>query len=412
MSIRGFKQFNSESSSDDSESDSQINDIEINSQIKSIKIKEPVLSLSTLNKSTMAVLKQEYLNMIPEFSGESELLPRFIEICEKLVVKFYNTQDVDDFQNEYLMSSILAKVKGAAAINISSCVIKTWDDLKTALLNAYSDKRDLYTLNIEMVELKQNNESPFDFYNRIQHILNLQMSYLTTHIKAVEVPVISGYLRNLALRVLLRGLKEPLGSLMRTKNPLDLNSALNMLTNDFQLESVKQKLPPNKFIHIKNKPNHFKAKPNYLQLTNFPHNNNFSYQNNGNFNNPANRFQPNANNNFNANRNNYRGNSNQNNFRSSLNQNNTKPTPMSVSTANTWRSRPQGRPNQNLNNQPHFSQSRPNFVSEELFNIEETPRVDFPEESQVNQCNDQSLYDDNNFLENVASEKIKSLNLN
>lgn len=47
--------------------------------------------------------------------------------------------------------------------------------------------------------------------------------------------------RKLALRVFLKGLREPIGSLMRTKNPLDLNSALNMLTNDFQFHNETNK---------------------------------------------------------------------------------------------------------------------------------------------------------------------------
>ena len=111
----------------------------------------------------LPVLKQEYLNMIPDFYGETSLLPRFLEISEKLVKKFYNTQDVSDFQNEYLMSSILAKIKGEAAVNIASCVINNWDNLKTALLNAYADKRDIFTLAIELTECRQGNESVFDF---------------------------------------------------------------------------------------------------------------------------------------------------------------------------------------------------------------------------------------------------------
>lgn len=66
--------------------------------------------------------------MIPEFNGESQLLPRFLEVCEKLNAKFYNKDDATDFQNEYLLSSIIAKIKGEAAVNISSYVIKNWID--------------------------------------------------------------------------------------------------------------------------------------------------------------------------------------------------------------------------------------------------------------------------------------------
>jgi len=192
------------------------------------------------------VLKKEFLDMIPDFYGETELLPRFLEICEKIVKRFYNVTDVNDFQNEYLMSSILAKLKGEVAINISSCIISNWNDLKNALINSYADKRDCYSLSIELTELKQGNETPFDFYNRIQHVLNLQISYLSTHLSQDESVVLIDYFRNYALRILLRGLKEPLGSLMRTKNPVDLNIALSMLTNDFQMETTQYKLMSNK----------------------------------------------------------------------------------------------------------------------------------------------------------------------
>lgn len=63
-------------------------------------------------------LKAEYLRMIPqEIPQEMELLPSFLEICEKLVARFYNVNNVTDYQNEDLMS---------AAINISNFVINNW----------------------------------------------------------------------------------------------------------------------------------------------------------------------------------------------------------------------------------------------------------------------------------------------
>lgn len=101
------------------------------------------------------VLKKEYVEMVPEFHGEPELLARFLEISEKLVTKFLNVADPNDFQNEYLQSSILAKIKGPAATIVHNAQFSTFNDLKTILLNAYSDKRDEFTLTAELVNLKQ-----------------------------------------------------------------------------------------------------------------------------------------------------------------------------------------------------------------------------------------------------------------
>lgn len=325
-------------------------------------------SASNSNTNVTMALKSEYLNMIPEFNGEQQLLPRFIEICEKLVNKFYNTEDENDFQNEYLMSSILAKIKGKAAINISSNIIRTWDDLKLALLNTYSDKRDVYTLNLELAELRQNNnESPFEFFHKVQHLLNLQITYLTNKIVPAEREILAQFCKNVAVRVFLRGLKEPLGSLMRTKKPDDLNQALNIMTNDFNLE-YKQKSNQrqsicNHYNPIMNRPNHnptiskpsnqnLNLRPQFSNFRPYNQQNQFSnqYRQNNNYN-SSNVFRP-----------------NQINPRTLPKQ-----TPMSVTTRNTQ----QSLNNPNPYNQYKFNQNKPPKIPEESYNMCDHPIGEF-----------------------------------
>lgn len=402
MSYRGpSDRYNSESSedSDSGSSSRSLVNSNLNNLFSKLSTNKTIKMPNT--QANLPLLKQEYLGMIPEFSGQPELLPRFVEISEKLVNKFYNTVDVTDFQNEYLMSSILAKIKGEAAVNISSCIINNWNDLKLALLNAYADKRDIYTLNIEMTECKQENESAFEFYTRIQQILNLQTSYITTHSQGAESVVLINYHRNLALRILLRGLKDPLGSLMRTKNPTDLNSALNMLTNDFQIETTQNKMSKMKLSN--NKPTNFQNKSNFqnrpfkvnyqpqLQLTNFPHNSQLMQ-----------RTVP-----YNQNAG---PSSNQNVFRPNQAKGLPRPVPMSVSTTNTYR--PGQNPQvQNRNYRPNQYQIRnsnnnirPNYAVEELFNIDdfnEQPSVELPDE---NYYDDASENMQNEFFHEIASD--------
>lgn len=43
------------------------------------------------------VFKKGYLDMIPDFFGERELLPRFLEIMGRLVHNFYNATNPNDF---------------------------------------------------------------------------------------------------------------------------------------------------------------------------------------------------------------------------------------------------------------------------------------------------------------------------
>lgn len=249
-------------------SPSRIYDLKFNKKYKLLKNLKPS---NYLNKNIRMegaqanvqtpVLKREYLDMIPDFMGQSELLPRFISLCEKLVNKFYNAINAEDFQNDFLMQSILSKVKGDAAINIASFAIGSWSDLKTALLHTYADKRDCYTLNFEMCELKQTqSESAFDFFNRVNHVLNLQISYIAIHSADEEAVVLSTFVRNVALKVLVRGLRNPIGCLLKVKNPSSLGEALNILTNEFQQEIAGQK-----FDSIQKKP----TGNNLLNASNF-----------------------------------------------------------------------------------------------------------------------------------------------
>jgi len=118
MSIRG-------SNSSDSETNSDLDSITSNRSRSPIKRIFTKPNRRKMTENQITILRKEYLDMITEFSGETQILSTFLKICEKLLNKFYNNYDVGDFQNEYLMSTILSKIKGSAAINISSCIIRT-----------------------------------------------------------------------------------------------------------------------------------------------------------------------------------------------------------------------------------------------------------------------------------------------
>lgn len=376
-----------------SDSDS---DLEIETRRREF-LSDPV----TLNNLNMATPKLEkyYLDMIPDFYGDSKLLPRFIEICEKLVTKFYNSIDEADFQNEFLMSSIIAKIKGDAAINIASTIINKWDDLKQALLNAYSDKRDLYTLNIEITELRQGNETPFEFYSRVQDLLNLQISYINTHTIQEARPVLIAYFQNYALRILLRGLKEPLGTLMRTKDPKNMNTALNMLTNDFQLETHTRNHTQNKNTtqhmqqphkHKQNTHTQFGQPQKQIIYRPLPQNQIFKQNNQFRHNQPFNKPFNNQHHNNQFHKPNNQ--SQQNVFRPNPNfKPNNNQTPMSISTRQSTAQRPTAVPYRPSQFYP--SQNRPNnYIVEELFNTETETYTEPENDQNFDFCvNDQNL---------------------
>uniref|UniRef100_A0A8D8ZPH4 Uncharacterized protein n=1 Tax=Cacopsylla melanoneura TaxID=428564 RepID=A0A8D8ZPH4_9HEMI len=99
-------------------------------------------------------LEKEHLHMIPEFSGEVELLPEFISTTSKIVEYFYDNVNVNNFQNFVLLNTIKTKIKGQAKLNISSHQCDSWEQIKGALLSTYEDRRDTYTLRIELCNAK------------------------------------------------------------------------------------------------------------------------------------------------------------------------------------------------------------------------------------------------------------------
>lgn len=324
-------------------------------------LRDPVLNLGNLGNfggRQIPELKNEYLKMIPEFTGEVHLLPRFIGICEKLIARFYDRQNVDNFQNDFLMSSILSKITGKAQIQISNCRIDNWQELKEALLQTYSDKRKASTLTIEMTQMRQiQSESSFDFFQRIQNHLYLQHSYLDTHHAdaANANRVIKEYLNEVGLQTLLNGLREPLNHYMKTRDPRSMNEALSLLTNDFQHESTRRNnAQANNNNNMQRQNFNQNARP---QTSNnnqkfIPRNNNQTYAvaqrppYNGNANNNQQQNRPNQNQNYQnlrPNQNNYQNfqrpaqNNQQQRPTGSNNVPTNRPVPMSVCTANVYR---------------------------------------------------------------------------
>lgn len=79
--------------------------------------------------------------IVPEFDSNPKLLHRFLTLCEKLVNRFLNVHDFADFQNEFLIHSF-------AAEHVPNIIIISGNDIKSAHLEAYEDKRDDITFKL------------------------------------------------------------------------------------------------------------------------------------------------------------------------------------------------------------------------------------------------------------------------
>lgn len=180
------------------------------------------------------ILRKEHLDLIPVFNGSVEVLNDFLDVTQNLHNHFYNSQDPNDFQNYVLITGIKSRIVPPASHQVLSANLATYQEIRTALLSTYQDKRDDLTLIIELTAMKQyDRESPFEFHDRIQKHLNLIIAYSKTH-DVDNTDVMVAHYKALALRCFLLKLTEPMGSLLRTRAPKDLGTALSWLTNDYQ----------------------------------------------------------------------------------------------------------------------------------------------------------------------------------
>lgn len=228
-------------------------------------------------------LRKEHFDLIPQFDGSPERLHYFLEVTQRLHDQFYNEQYPDAFENFTLISGIKSKIVPPAANHVLSSNIDTFPQVKSALLNAYCDKRDDLTLAIELVNLRQRDgENAFTYHDKILKTSNLIVAYLQNHrVENAEI-LIENYQR-LALRCFLLHLREPLGSLLRTRQPNDLATALSWLTNDYQhLQQHPRNANNNQSRNFPQKnnpvvnPSHQKSQPSQLNRTYVPGNSTFS----------------------------------------------------------------------------------------------------------------------------------------
>lgn len=231
----------------------------------------PSVPAPTYPNSRIQEIK-EYLEIIPIFNGEIDNLTQFIVQTEKVLNIFF--EDNRDGLQDYIIGRVRNKIQGEAALFINAQNFDTWRELKDCLINSYADKREDTTLIIDLTHCKQVGTSPLEFYKIIQTKLNLLYNYYTLNYNSE--PELMGLAHRLALKSFLVGLNDPLGSLIRTKDPKTLEEALSVMKNSY---SKELKIGPIN-IHKSPGPSRNNFAPNSIPRQNFtPHQNFYPQQN-------------------------------------------------------------------------------------------------------------------------------------
>lgn len=186
------------------------------------------------------------LTIVPNYDGNPNQLYRFISTSESILTQFYIANEPNNFQNQIVLQNILGKLKGRAeeAVNIHGS--QTWASVKSVLLQHFSDQRDENALNRDLVSLKQENETPQQFYIRCMQLLNTIINYVSLH--ETDENLKTGkrtFFTAQTLKTFLAGLKEPLGSTIRAMRPADMPTALMFVKEEQNIQYLQKNMHNN-----------------------------------------------------------------------------------------------------------------------------------------------------------------------
>lgn len=337
--------------------------------------------LEYIRNLTMAVSQVEMnmaKDMLPEYSGGSKNLAYFVKQVETYIELLRKPEDHCIF-NRLLFEQVKSKLTGEARDVLISSNCNRWSELKEELLQRFGDPRSEELLAHDLNTCFQShNQSYEQYYETIKYKLQILLEHISirTPNRDIRISKENMYVQQ-ALSTFKAGILEPYCSHLLN---IPTNSLEQALYECRKFDNEKAQITFMNFMRHKTKPGNFTKKPmvqnvrpqahHTFNRSFIPHVNNFStnqQHHTSNFNNaprsavntqtrPAQNFNNNFSQNFNQN---FSQNSQvRRNFAPTQN----KPTPMSISTRNTFR------PPQSNN---YFrQQSRPTFISEELYNIE------------------------------------------
>lgn len=183
------------------------------------------------------------LRMVPEFDGNSNVLTRFIRLCDQVCATYLSAQPGNELSNEFLINGILNKITGPAARTLNSNGIpESWQGIRNALINNFSDQRDETALYNDLALATQGNNSPQEFYDRCVNLFSTIMTYVTLHETVVTtIDAKRTLYKKLTTQAFVRGLKEPLGSRIRCMRPDSVEKALEYVQEELNVLYLQQR---------------------------------------------------------------------------------------------------------------------------------------------------------------------------
>lgn len=183
-------------------------------------------------------LLQSLSSLIPDYDGDQATLSDFISACD-----FVASQVNENLMQGFLLV-IKNKLSGKARQFISSRSLNDWNSIKQLLIGHFGDCRDTESLLRDLAtSIQKPNETPRAFIQRIENLLTKLRNSVALD-RSIEVDskeALNESHEKIALKTLLAGLGDPIGSIIRAQRPQSIDEAIQFLIEEENIYYLKNK---------------------------------------------------------------------------------------------------------------------------------------------------------------------------
>lgn len=174
----------------------------------------------------------DLINGIPNFEGSSDELSSWIKDVDTLVRAYQvnSSSSVAQKNKFYAICTVIRrKIKGEAnTALVNSDVNINWNLIKKTLLTYYGEKRDLTTLDYQLMNITQGGRNLKTYYDEINKLLSLIAGQIKTnqsfrHPEASKALI--GMYNKKAIDAFIRGLDGDIGKFLKNYEPESLANA-------------------------------------------------------------------------------------------------------------------------------------------------------------------------------------------
>ncbi|XP_075157913.1 uncharacterized protein LOC142231180 [Haematobia irritans] len=234
----------------------------------------------------------DVVRCLREFSGNPEEFNSWRKSVDRVLQIYEPIRGTSKYYG--ILNTIRNKITGSADTALESYNTPlNWKAISKCLTLHFADKRDIRTLEYQMISLVQGNQTVQDFYQKVYTHLSLILNKIGSMDLADEpLQLLTQTYRDKALDTFVRGLKGDLARLLGMKEPTDLPQALHLclkLENQDFRSNYASKIPqetryvPRKNVQHKDHPGHRTFFPQLAHIpqpqTSVYRNNNFSLYN-------------------------------------------------------------------------------------------------------------------------------------